>query len=152
MRYVAGENKSEIARNENCDRETVARIVRFPAVQEFIAQMQQEFYGLVPDAMEALRYALQVKKDPTIAYRVLEGTGVAPRKGEHLPQPPVTEEDMRVRQDRLVAAVLTQRRRDFDIALPDDLKKAFDMGALDEGESAEGATAPETTVPRRTLR
>jgi hypothetical protein len=70
QRYVAGENKSEIAKKEKVDRGTVARIVRFPEVQNFIAQAQQEFFGLVPDAMAALRHALRVEKNPTIALAV----------------------------------------------------------------------------------
>jgi hypothetical protein len=45
QRYIAGENKSAIAKAEGCDRETVTRIVKFPEVQQFIALMQQEFYG-----------------------------------------------------------------------------------------------------------
>jgi hypothetical protein len=32
-----------------------------------IAQAQQEFFGLIPDAMAAVRYALRVEKNPTIA-------------------------------------------------------------------------------------
>ena len=51
--YVAGENRSEIAKKEKVDRGAVARIVQFPEVQNFIAQAQQEFFGLIPDAMAA---------------------------------------------------------------------------------------------------
>ncbi len=62
QRYIAGENKTAIAKAEGCDRETVTRIVKFPEVQQFIAQMQQEFFGLVPDAVEAVRHALGSRK------------------------------------------------------------------------------------------
>src|SRR5580692_668369 len=54
QRYLNGQNKSEIALEENCDRETVTRIVQFPEVQNFIAQAQQEFFGLIPDAIAAV--------------------------------------------------------------------------------------------------
>ncbi len=126
QRYIAGENKSEIARNENCDRETVARIVKFPEVQNFIAQQQQEFFGLIPDAMAAVRYALQVERDPHVAYRVLEATGVAPHPGERLEAPAATAEDREEHQAHGLAAVILETHRNFGFELPDEMKKAVE--------------------------
>ena len=74
-------------REEKCDRETVARIWQFPEVQNFIALAQREFFGLIPDAMAAVRHALQVDKKPTIGLAVLERTGVAANRGERMQLP-----------------------------------------------------------------
>jgi len=76
QRYIAGENQSVIARVEGCDRETVSRIVKSSEMTEYLEQMKEEFRGLVPDALVALRYALQVQRDARIAYDVLRDVGV----------------------------------------------------------------------------
>jgi hypothetical protein len=147
QRYLAGQNKSEIAREEHCDRETVARIVQFPEVRHFIGEMQQQFYGLVPDAMAAVRYALQVTKDPNVGYRVLEGTGVAPHRHERLQVPEATSSETGVlRQARLVAAVLLESHANFGVDLPKDMEEAL---AKDSRESSEGAKTAQPRLPRR---
>ena len=135
QRYIAGQNKSEIAREEKCDRETVARIVKFPQVQEFIAQQQQEFFGLVPDAMAAVRYALQVGKDSTVGYRVLEATGVAPRKGERLELLDRTPQSGQQRQIEMIANLLLEGHENFGIALPEGVEQAL----AENSEGCEGA-------------
>jgi hypothetical protein len=76
QRYITGENQSVIARAEGCDRETVSRIVKSCEMVEYLERMKEEFRGLVPDALVALRYALQVQKDARIAYDVLRDVGV----------------------------------------------------------------------------
>jgi hypothetical protein len=147
QRYIAGQNKSEIAREEKCDRETVARIVQFPEVQQFIAQMQQEFFGLVPDAMAAVRYALQVERDPRVGYRVLEGTGVAPPLGERLQLPETTpSETGEERQARMIAAVLLEGHKNFGVDLP---KCTEDALAKDSREFTEDAKTSQPKLPRR---
>lgn len=146
QRYIAGENKSEIAREEKCDRETVARIVQFPEVQNFIAQMQQEFFGLVPDAMAAVRYALQVGKNPAVGYRILEGTGVAPCQGERLQLPESTSESGYERQARLVANVLLEGHQHMGVELPPEIEEVL---ASDARECAEEAVeTPGSRLPR----
>jgi hypothetical protein len=145
--YIAGLNKSEIARKEQCDRETVARIVQFPEVQNFIARMQQQFYGLVPDAMAAVRYALQVTKDPKVGYQVLEATGVAPHQGERLQVPETTSSETGIeRQARLVAAVLLTGHTHFGVDLPQNVEEAL---AKDSREGSEGAKTAQPRLPRR---
>jgi hypothetical protein len=76
QRYIAGENQTVIARAEGCDRETVSRIVKSSEMAEYIERMKEEFRGLVPDALVALRYALQAQKDARLAYQVLRDVGV----------------------------------------------------------------------------
>lgn len=142
QRYIRGDNKSAIAKAEGVDRGTVARIVQFPEVQNFIAQMQQEFFGLVPDAMAAVRHALQVEKDAKVAYQILEATGVAPHQGERL-HPEATEEDGLDRQSRLIAAVLVESHRNFGVDLSPELEK------IANDPECQDAKAPEVKVSRR---
>jgi hypothetical protein len=110
---------------EHCDRETVARIVQFPEVQQFITQMQQEFHGLVPDAMAAVRYALQIEKNPRVGYQILEATGVAPHRGERLQLPESAPEDGYQRRVRMVASVLLEANSNLGVNLPPEVEKAL---------------------------
>jgi hypothetical protein len=126
QRYVAGENKSEIAKKEKIDRGTVARIVQFPEVQNFIAQAQQEFFGLIPDAMAAVRHALQVEKDAAIALAVLERTGVTAHRGERMQIPETTaSESGYERQARLIAAVLLEANQQMGVPLGPEIEEAL---------------------------
>jgi hypothetical protein len=141
QRYLNGENKTEIARKEKCDRETVTRIVRFPEMQNFIAQMQQEFFGLIPDAMAAVRYALQVEKNPAIGLRVLEATGVAAHRGAPLPLPARTPEDGYTRQAVMVANVLLEAHDQMGVDLGPEIEKALEKDARECAEAAKTSGA-----------
>jgi hypothetical protein len=140
QRYLNGQNKSEIAREEKCDRETVTRIVQFPEVQNFIAQAQQEFFGLIPDAMAAVRRALRVEKNPMIGLAILERTGVTAYRGERMQLPETTPSESGFdRQARLVAAVLLEAHEKLGVDLPEDVAAAL---AKDAQESMEAAATP----------
>jgi hypothetical protein len=140
QRYLNGQNKTEIAREEKCDRETVARIVQFPEVQNFIAQAQQEFFGLIPDALAAVRHALTVEKNAMIGLTVLERTGVTAYRGERMQLPETTaSESGYERQARLVAAVMLEARDQMGVELPPEIEKAL---AKDAREYAEAAATP----------
>jgi len=134
QRYINGQNKSEIAQEEKCDRETVARIVQFPEVQNFIAQAQQEFFGLIPDAMAAVRHALKVEKNAMIALTVLERTGVSAHRGERMQIPETT--DGYSRQAVMIANVLLEGREHMGQDLGPEIEEAL---ANDVEESAETA-------------
>lgn len=134
QRYLNGQNKTEIAREEKCDRETVARIVQFPEVQNFIAQAQQEFFGLIPDAMAAVRHALKVEKNAMIALTVLERTGVSAHRGERMQIPETT--DGYSRQAVMIANVLLEGREHMGLDLGPEIEEAL---ANDVEESAETA-------------
>jgi hypothetical protein len=140
QRYISGQNKSEIAREEHCDRETVTRIVQFPEVQNFIAQAQQEFFGLIPDALAAVRHALRVEKNPMLGLAILERTGVTAYRGERMQLPETTpSESGYERQARLVAAVMLEAREQMGVDLGPDIEKAL---AKDARECAEAAATP----------
>jgi hypothetical protein len=91
QRHVTGESNREIARVEEVDRKTVARVVRSPEFQDHMRQQRERFYALVPAALTALQHALENNKEPRIAYQVLTDTGVIPSADERLStltQPP----------------------------------------------------------------
>jgi hypothetical protein len=136
-RYVAGENQTQIARAEGCDRETVSRIVRSSEMTEYIEQMRAEFRGLVPDALNAIRYALCVQKDARIAYEVLRNVGIAPRAGEteQLPATPSSAEERAEKQMRMIAGVMLSRREVFGIELPSDIEEALDKANAADTET-----------------
>ena len=113
QRYLHGENKTAIAKAEAVDRGTVARIVQFPEVRQFIAQQQQEFFGLVPDAMGAVRHALRILKDAKVGLQILQAAGVAPPPGARLQLPEATEQDGMDRQALLVGSVLLEGAANF---------------------------------------
>jgi len=147
QRYLNGQNKTAIAREEKCDRETVARIVQFPEVQNFVAQMQQELFGLIPDAMAAVRHALRVEKNPMIGLAILERTGVTAYRGERMQLPETTAlESGCDRQARLVAAVLLEARDRMGVELPAEAEEAL---AQDAQESAEAAKTSGAKLSRR---
>jgi|HubBroStandDraft_2_1064218.scaffolds.fasta_scaffold00595_13 hypothetical protein len=147
QRYLNGQNKSEIALEENCDRETVTRIVQFPEVQNFIAQAQQEFFGLIPDAMAAVRHALRMEKNPTIGLAILERTGVTAYRGERMQLPEKTASESGIeRQARLVAAVLLEARDRMGVKLPPEAEEAL---ANDARECAEAAKTSGARLLRR---
>jgi hypothetical protein len=145
QRYISGQNKSEIAREEKCDRQTVARVVQFPEVQQFITQMQQEFFGLIPDAMAAVRYALLVEKDSIVAFRVLEATGVAPHKGERLQLTGTNPQEGLSRQAAMIAAVILEGHQNLGVDLPDGVEKAL----AEDSDASNGAKVSRATLPRR---
>jgi hypothetical protein len=130
------------SREEKCDRETVARIVKFPEVQNFIAQAQQEFFGLVPDAMAAVRHALQVQKNPMIGSAVLERTGVSAHRGERMQLSATTPEDGYSRQAVMIANVLLEGREHMGLDLGPEIEKV-----LADSTDCEHATA-EARSPR----
>ena len=117
-RYVCGENKSAIAKAEGCDRETVSRIVKVSGgARSYRSDATVKFYGLVPDALEAVRYALQVEKNPTIGIRVLEATGVSShtKTSDCRCRRENVVETGQERQARMIACVLLEANRNFGV-------------------------------------
>jgi hypothetical protein len=147
QRYLNGQNMSEIARGEKCDRETITRIVQFPEVQNHIAQAQQEFFGLVPDAMAAVRHTLRVEKNAMIGLTVLERTGVTAPRGVRMQLPETTaSESGYERQARLAASVMLEAHGKLGVDLPEVVKAAL---AKDARECAEAAKTSAAKLQRR---
>jgi hypothetical protein len=108
-------------------------------MQDFVSQAQQEFFGLIPDTMAAVRYALQVDKNPTIGLAVLERTGVTAYRGERIQLPATAAEDGYSRQAIMIANVLLEGREHMRLDPGPEIEKAL---ANDAQESVEAAATP----------
>ncbi len=114
-RHVTGESNREIARVEQIDRKTVARVLGSQEFQEHMRAQRERFYALAPAALDALQYALEQKKDARIAYEILADTGVIPSVEERtaaLNQRPLSRSDQA--RETLVASLSRQDRILFD--------------------------------------
>jgi hypothetical protein len=85
--------------------------------------MHQEFLGLVPDAMAAVRHALQVGKNPTIGLAILERTGVSAHRGERMQMPETT--DGYSRQAIMIVNVLLEGHQHMGVELPPEIEKVL---------------------------
>jgi hypothetical protein len=100
--------------------------VQFPEVRDFIASARQEFFGLIPDAMAAVRHALKVEKNATIGLTLLERTGVAAQRRERMQLPATTSSETGYeRQARLVASVLLEGREHLGLDLGPEIEEAL---------------------------
>jgi hypothetical protein len=81
QRHIMGQSQREIARAEGRSRPTIARIVKGEEMQAFVQEMRERFYGLAPDALATIEYALREQKDARIGLEVLRDIGVRPQKG-----------------------------------------------------------------------
>jgi hypothetical protein len=59
-------------------------------MQAFVQEMRERFYGLAPDALATIEYALREQKDARIGLEVLRDIGVRPQKGESVQLPATT--------------------------------------------------------------
>src|SRR6266478_1989703 len=76
QKFVAGKNITQIAREENRNRESVARIVNGGEIRELVQRMRAELYGLAYASIDAVRHGLQQEKDWRLGYRLLTDIGV----------------------------------------------------------------------------
>jgi hypothetical protein len=73
----------------------IAQRIPSAEMQAVVQRLCGEFYALGSEALEAIRYALEVKKDARIAYRILNVLGVIPSPEERyaiLNKPMATKE------------------------------------------------------------
>jgi hypothetical protein len=86
---LAGKSNSEISREENIKRDTVARILSQPEVQELLAEYRQQARGLVPHCLAGLEAKLITKggklrknSDWRMMIEILKGTQILIPKQE----------------------------------------------------------------------
>jgi hypothetical protein len=73
----------------------IAQRIPSDEMQAVVQRLCGEFYALGSDALAAIRYALQVRKDPRIAYQILNVLGAIPLPQERyaiLNKPMATKE------------------------------------------------------------
>jgi ethanolamine utilization microcompartment shell protein EutS len=80
--YVAGRSIIAISKQENRNRETVAKIVHGPEIQSHVQALRARWFGLGPDAIDAVDHALTAQKDGRLAFQVLSSLGVIPSPEE----------------------------------------------------------------------
>jgi hypothetical protein len=80
--YAAGKSITDIGKQENRNRETVAKIVHGPEMQEFVREMREQWYGLGPDAIGAVRHSLRAQRDGRLGFQVLASIGAIPSPEE----------------------------------------------------------------------
>jgi transposase len=134
-RYLEGQSSREIARAENCGRNTVSKIVKAPELQEHLQRIRERIWGMADSAADVVLEAIVEKRDVRISYELLRDIGVLPRASQIVQQPAqlaVTREERDDWQTRAIASVIAERRRVFGIELPNEMQQA-----LDQGEAAE---------------
>ena len=134
-RYLEGQSAREIARAENCGRNTVSKIVKAPELQEHLQRIRERIWGMADDAADVVLEAIVQKRDVRISYELLRDIGVLPRASQIVQQPTqlaLTREERDDWQTRAIASVIAERRRVFGIELPGEMQEA-----LDQAEAAE---------------
>jgi hypothetical protein len=145
QRYVGGDSIRQIARAEKRDRATVTKIIRSDEMNAFVQEMRERYYGLAPDALATIEYALQEQKDARIGLEVLRDIGVRPQKGESVQLPATTPEDGFTRQAVIVANVMLEAHQNMGVPLPEGVEEAL---AKDARECAEAAKTSGAKLPR----
>jgi predicted transcriptional regulator len=126
---LEGHSQREICRKLHLSHHSVRKIIRSEDFQNFIKEMRERLFGIVPVAMESFRAG--VATDPRLAYVFLKDLRIIP-DGETMrnlmnPEPPqmTSEEQLEQRQIRLMASVMHERNRVFNVPLPDDMEQAL---------------------------
>jgi hypothetical protein len=141
-----GQSQREIARAERRSRPTIARIVKGEETHAFVEEMRERFYGLAPDALAAIEYALREQRGAGIALEVLRDIGVRPRKGESLQLPATTPEDGYSRQAIMIANVLLEGREHLGLDLRPEIEEALAKDVEESAEAANVKRKPATAV------
>ena len=132
QRYASGENQTAIARNENLNRESVARIVKSAEMDAYTEEIRERWRGLCDSAVESVR-RLIAKDDKQTVFRVLESNGIiAPLgQGQNFSVQTATKpsQDERVKQLTVAfAEVAVERARVFGTAFPELAEVADKIG------------------------
>ena len=146
--FVQGYSIRRISREEGRARQTIVRIVRSEDVQNFIKQMQEELWGLIPAAIGTLRHELETNKNSQLAYQMIKDIGIfLPAKIQTQISP--YDSDTRVNQimGEFVKIAL-ERNRTYGTPMPEIEEAAARAGVkiqlrsapLDDEEETESAS------------
>jgi len=143
QRYASGENQTAIARNENLNRESVARIVKSAEMEAFTEEIRERWRGLCDSAVESVR-RLIAKDDKQTVYRVLESNGIIAPQGQvqNISVQTATKPtgDERVQQlMEAFAAVAIERARVFKTPFP-HLAEIAELNGIKLDFKLDGAT------------
>src|SRR5579859_5995498 len=154
QKYITGKGISEISREEGRNRETVARIVRSDEVRANVLHMREGFYGLMESSLATVRHAVEREKNPHVAYKILNDSGVIPAPAERAKifEEQKTPKDRQESVYRIMANLVsygTLNCRHFGIdTSAEDAILARAGGRVDEnGEIVPIETSTESTQP-----
>jgi len=150
QKFVAGKSKTDIAKEERIDRESVRRIVKAPEMDSYVEAKRELWRGLCDDALEVVREKLE-EGDKVVALRVLESNGVIPPRGvaltHNIQTAPKFNQDDRMNNLRACFAdVMMERAKVFRTPFPElaeiaeqhNIEVGLDLrGASDETEEDE---------------
>jgi hypothetical protein len=108
--------------------------------------MRERLYGLGPDALATIEYALREQKDARLGLEVLHDIGVRPSKGESLQLPVTTAEDGYSRHAIMVANVLLAAREHMGLDLGPEIEEALAKDVEESAEAANVKRKPATAV------
>jgi hypothetical protein len=123
QRYASGENQTAIARSENLNRESVARIVKSTEMEAFTEEIRERWRGLCDSAVESVRRLIAKDDRPTVL-RVLESNGIIAPQGQvqnlSVQTAASPNQDERVRNLRACFAdVMMERAKVFRTPMPE---------------------------------
>jgi hypothetical protein len=75
QKHIAGKSIVEITKEENRNRETVARIVHSDEMREYVQRMRERFFALADCALSTLHHALEKDLNGVLAYKLLVDGG-----------------------------------------------------------------------------
>jgi plasmid maintenance system antidote protein VapI len=122
---LQGESQRQVARTLHVSRTTASKIIKSADFQNFITESREKLFGIVPEALESFRAAVEV--DGYLAYRFLTDLGVRPDREAMLAlanaTPSTNREDQGgLRQAVMLAACMLESERVYGTELPDDIK------------------------------
>ena len=136
QKFVQGYSIRKISREEGRARQTIVRIVRSEDVQNFVKQMQEELWGLIPAAIGALRHELQTNKNSQLAYQIIRDIGVfLPARIQHPSSPYDSDERVKLIMGEFVKIGL-ERNRIYGTPMPEIEEAAARAGVKIQLRSA----------------
>jgi hypothetical protein len=122
LRHIAGQSNREIAFAEGRCKDTVARIVNAADFGQYVRQMQQEAYGLAPEALLSLRAALRLDSSGRLSYDFLKDLGIIPERRQtnaRVPEhAPATEDELVMREAIKLGYLTVNQAKVFNQPLP----------------------------------
>jgi hypothetical protein len=143
---VEGCSQREISRALEMSPHTVAKLIKTEDFQNFIRSQREQLFGIASLALDSLLAG--VTTDPHLAYVVLKDLGIVPDRNTmlnlaHIEPPPQSKDERDARQTNLIAAVIQQRYKVFNIELPDDMKGALAKENAASEQKTEQETQPD---------
>jgi hypothetical protein len=126
QKFVGGKGISEIGREENRNRETVARIVHSDEMQEHVNRAREALYGFTDIALSTLRHAIETERNGVLAYKLLTDISVIPTSLERMQNLASKGSDGegsqlgKIYTKMLVHAVMNGRTFGFDVSAAEE--------------------------------